>query len=170
MKICVTNSAGENYDMDVDPSCSIRELSGMVQKNLGIREPVRLLQDGMVLDKHSTLEKVGALDGSIFHIVVTPNVSVTLKSMNGHAKTIEVASGTSVDELATFVLEMLEEKAATRRMAMVFRGKDIFRSCGDKSLDEVGITDGSTIHLTFRSRPAALQSWEKPSDSDACKT
>jgi len=144
---------GEPEPVNVSSDTKVGEFKQIIsqQFNEPCHKQKLFTDNGINLDDDSrSLGSYGLLSGSVVMMLLLTNSApfqVFVKNEKGQTKTYDVDANETVDQLQTKVCSI--ESVPKDQQRLIYNGRQLEAG---KTLQDCGITSGSTIHMTLRLR------------------
>ncbi|KAL0979329.1 hypothetical protein UPYG_G00183710 [Umbra pygmaea] len=152
MELTITLLNGTSSRLVVSPQTTVGSLKSEINRHLGIATAVQRLSavNGNTIslsDDSRTLSDYGLHSGSKVMVLITAHIQVFLKNEKGQTHTYDVLPGETVTEFKAKVQN--KEGVPANQQRLIYEGRQLDDG---KTLEDYGVRNESTIHLTLRLR------------------
>ncbi|XP_073697048.1 uncharacterized protein [Garra rufa] len=154
MELTIRLLSGQVKRLEVSGDATVGELKKLIFQLFGEHPFKQKLSadNGTRLsleDDSRTLSSYGLHSGSVVSLLITnpARFQIFVKNLSGQTKTYDVDVNETVDQLQTKIYN--KERVVKDQQRLIYDGTQL--ECGMK-LQDYGITQGSTIHMTGRLR------------------
>ncbi|KAK6306299.1 hypothetical protein J4Q44_G00232240 [Coregonus suidteri] len=152
MELTITLLNGDSYPLTVEPHTTLGSLKSRINQLFGVPTERQRLSgvngnNISLSDDSKTLSDYGLHSGSKVMVLITEPTQVFLKNEKGQTHTYEVVPGETVTQFKDKVQNM--EAIPANQQRLIHEGRQLDDG---KKLEDYGVRNQSTIHLTLRLR------------------
>ncbi|XP_029618957.1 ubiquitin-like protein ISG15 [Salmo trutta] len=154
MELTITLLNGDSHTLMVQPHSTLGSLKSLIKQHFGVAMERQRLSgvngnNISLSDDSKTLSDYGLHSGSKLTLLITEptHIQVFLKNEKGQTHTYEVVSGETVTQFKAKVQN--KEGVPANQQRLIHEGKQLDDG---KKLEDYGVRNLSTIHLTLRLR------------------